>query len=176
MTTQQVKKFKIRFPPPLKRTRRFQRKKTLPRFDLSVTKARRFFHACTLMASDDHHDFGGSGAASHSHHHDASSHGSKQQREESLFSDGNDSFAYSFSKEETDKRNLFNLQAIVGFAGGWHLTGQYNESMSFQERVGILHNKLGLNVFFTWGVIDHNRANRLAIIAGRYVARGRGIT
>lgn len=58
------------------------------------------------------------------------------------------------------------VQAIVSFAGGWKLTGAHNASVSFDERVRTVHNKLGLNVFFTWGVIDHNKANRVAIIAG----------
>ena len=29
-----------------------------------------------------------------------------------------------------------------------------------------MHNKLGLSVLFTWGVIEHGGSNRLAIIAG----------
>ena len=78
------------------------------------TKARRFFHACagTPSASSD----GGGGL------------GTAGTLEEAL--------------EEHDKKNLMNLQAIVSFAGGWKLTGVYNDSVGFDERVQIIHNKV----------------------------------
>lgn len=65
-----------------------------------------------------------------------------------------------------DKQNLDNLQQIVGYSGGWNLSNNYNHSVSFDERVQMLHNNLGLNVFFTWGVIEHGGNHQIAVIAG----------
>lgn len=74
---------------------------------------------------------------------------------------------------EEEKRNMHDLQATIKYAGGWYLTGKvggvqnsYNDSFSFDKRVQMLHNSLGTNVFFTWGVIEHEGSNRLAVIAG----------
>lgn len=64
------------------------------------------------------------------------------------------------------KENLLNLQAIVGFSGGWNLTANWNASMDLEDRINFVQNKLGLDVFFTWGVIEHESGNRLAIVAG----------
>ena len=72
--------------------------------------------------------------------------------------------------EDQDRTNLQDLAAIVDYAGGWALSGTHVNSIesdiSFEERVQILHNKLGLNAFFTWGVIEHEGRNRMAVIAG----------
>ncbi len=67
---------------------------------------------------------------------------------------------------DKEKENLANLQAIVAYAGGWNISGNYNGSVDFDERVRIVHNQLGLDVLFTWGVVEHNSSNSIAVIAG----------
>ena len=109
-----------------------------------VTKARRFFHACTLTASDEfgaglnplhdhaysygYDDFASlprqrpmepTSSSSSSSSSTTTSSTSSSERSGSAEGDGSQhhqgedsssTFEYSFSKEETDKRNLFNLQ------------------------------------------------------------------
>ena len=74
--------------------------------------------------------------------------------------------------EEKDKDNLRDLLNLVNNVGGSSLEEirytSENTILSFNERVQHLHNKLGLNVFFTWGAIDFDGQNRLAIIAGGF--------
>ena len=41
-----------------------------------------------------------------------------------------------------------------------------NTNLSLDDRVQMAHNNLGVNVFFTWGVLGHEGKNRLAVIAG----------
>eukprot|EP00094_Tigriopus_californicus_P013393 TCALIF_12954-PA protein Name:"Similar to ECE1 Endothelin-converting enzyme 1 (Homo sapiens)" AED:0.20 eAED:0.20 QI:0/0/0/0.71/1/1/7/0/1168 len=65
-----------------------------------------------------------------------------------------------------DKQNLDNLQQLVAYSGGWNLSNNYNHSVGFDDRVQMLHNNLGLNVFFTWGVIEHGGSHQIAVIAG----------
>lgn len=57
------------------------------------------------------------------------------------------------------------FQAVVNFAGGWNLTGSWNESVSFEDRIRIIHNQLGLHVFFAWGVVEHSSKFKIVAIA-----------
>jgi hypothetical protein len=70
------------------------------------------------------------------------------------------------TSQEQEKVNLADLMGIIDEIGGWHLTQTFHPEVTFDQRVQKLHNKLGVNVFFTWGVIEQEGQNRLALIAG----------
>ena len=70
------------------------------------------------------------------------------------------------NNEEQDKTNLLDLQSVVDFTGGWNLTGSWNGSIGFQDKVERIQNNIGLSVLFTWGLIEYDNKYRLAIIAG----------
>ena len=65
-----------------------------------------------------------------------------------------------------ERENLSKLQALVAHAGGWDISGNLDPSVSFEERVRVVQNELGLSVFFNWGVIEHNGTYNVAVIAG----------
>ena len=67
---------------------------------------------------------------------------------------------------EHEKVNLENLLDIIKEVGGWHLTGILDKSHNFDSRVQKLQNGYGVDVFFTWGVIEQEGKNKLAIVAG----------
>ena len=76
-------------------------------------------------------------------------------------------------KEVNEKENIQDLLNIIIEAGGssiraLKLNSLHEDKPSFDERVQVLHNNLGLNVLFTWGVIDLEGQNRLAIINGGF--------
>ena len=49
-------------------------------------------------------------------------------------------------RETTAPADLFNLQKVLEFAGGWQLSGTQNESMLLSERMFRLQNQLGLSL------------------------------
>ena len=49
-------------------------------------------------------------------------------------------------RETTAPADLFNLQKVLEFAGGWELSGIQNESMLLSERMFRLQNQLGLSL------------------------------
>ena len=49
-------------------------------------------------------------------------------------------------RETTAPADLFNLQKVLEFAGGWELSGTQNESMLLSERMFRLQNQLGLSL------------------------------
>merc|ERR1719323_2784853 len=67
---------------------------------------------------------------------------------------------------EGEKVNLAHLLSLIDKTGGWHLTGKFHQEVNFDERVQRIQNEYGVNVFFTWGVIEQEGQNKLAIIAG----------
>jgi len=76
---------------------------------------------------------------------------------------------YKSCLNETEEMELINkrdMLAIMEDAGGCQITGNYDSSLSFDWRVQKLQNQLGVDVFFTWGVIEKEGRNHLALIAG----------
>ena len=84
-------------------------------------------------------------------------------------------------RETTAPADLFNLQKVLEFAGGWQLSGTQNESMLLSERMFRLQNQLGLSLspphslciylpgvsaLFTWGVIAENGTTHIAVVPG----------
>jgi hypothetical protein len=70
------------------------------------------------------------------------------------------------TSQEQEKVNLADLMDIIDEIGGWHLTQTFHPEVTFDQRVQKLQSKLGVNVFFTWGVIEQEGQNRLALVAG----------
>lgn len=74
--------------------------------------------------------------------------------------------------EGQDKGNLHDLLTFILQAGGASLgtlkDNTLNEKTSFNKRVQTMHTKFGLNVLFTWGVVDLHGKNRIAIISGGF--------
>ena len=62
------------------------------------------------------------------------------------------------------ERNIEYLSEIVKKVGGWHLNGQFNESIDFNERVHMLQNHFAVDIFFKWGVQERNGRKYLSII------------
>ena len=56
------------------------------------------------------------------------------------------------------------LSEIVKKIGGWHLNGEFNESIDFNERVHMLQNHFGIGIFFQWGVKERNGKKYLSIV------------
>ena len=65
-----------------------------------------------------------------------------------------------------EKVNLADLLNIIETSGGWHLTGTFNPQIDLNQRVQILQNRFGVDVFFTWGVIEQEGQNKIALVAG----------
>ena len=45
-------------------------------------------------------------------------------------------------------------------------TGEFHEEVDFDERVRRLQNDFGVDVLFTWGIIEQEGKNRMALVAG----------
>ena len=76
--------------------------------------------------------------------------------------------------EEQNKENIQDLLNLIMDSGGSSFeslkqdSSLNNDGIPFDERVQWMHSKYGLNVFFTWGVIDADKDRRLAIISGGF--------
>ncbi|CAB4060968.1 MMEL1 [Lepeophtheirus salmonis] len=75
---------------------------------------------------------------------------------------------YQVCISEDEKRNLPYLQSLIDYTGGWTLTGNKGiiPEIDMNTRLQILQNEFGLNVFFTWGVVEHKSKHKLALFAG----------
>ena len=62
------------------------------------------------------------------------------------------------------KREMEYLTEIVKKIGGWHLNGQFNENIDFNERVHLLQNHFAVDIFFKWGVQERNGTKYLSIV------------
>ena len=56
------------------------------------------------------------------------------------------------------------LPEIVKKIGGWHLNGEFNESIDFNERVQLLQNHFAVDIFFKWGVQERGGRKYLSIV------------
>jgi len=74
-----------------------------------------------------------------------------------------------------DRESLLSLQAVVDYAGGWNLTGASASlssstdgaaDISLEERLHLVHNRLGLEALFQWGIVEHSGTYKLGVIAG----------
>ena len=83
---------------------------------------------------------------------------------------------YKSCVQDSEEQNKENVQDLLNFIidfGGSSFeslkeVNSVNDKISFNERIQSLHTKYGLNVFFTWGVIDVEKERRLAIISGGF--------
>ena len=46
------------------------------------------------------------------------------------------------------------------------ILGEFHEEVDFDERVRRLQNDFGVDVLFTWGIIEQEGKNRMALVAG----------
>ena len=46
------------------------------------------------------------------------------------------------------------------------ISGEFHEEVDFDERVRRLQNDFGVDVLFTWGIIEQEGKNRMALVAG----------
>ncbi len=56
----------------------------------------------------------------------------------------------------------------MDYAGGWELTGTTgrNDSIDLDTRLQLVHNHMGVDALFQWGVVEHNGTRKVGIIAG----------
>ena len=73
-----------------------------------------------------------------------------------------------------DKENIKELMEVLLEAGGSSLANlqgsKTDHKLSLDQRLQKLHNHFGVNALFTWGVIDIQGENKLAIINGGFNA------
>ena len=46
------------------------------------------------------------------------------------------------------------------------ISGEFHEEVDFDERIRRLQNDFGVDVFFTWGIIEQEGKNSMALVAG----------
>ena len=64
----------------------------------------------------------------------------------------------------------FNIAiALMSFSTAHFTFSGINDTLSLDDRAQMAHNNLGVNVFFTWGILGHEGKNRLAVIAGIFL-------
>ena len=62
------------------------------------------------------------------------------------------------------KMEMEYLPEIVKKIGGWHLNGEFNGSIDFNERVHLLQNHFAVDIFFKWGVQERGGRKYLSIV------------
>lgn len=70
------------------------------------------------------------------------------------------------ASEEHDNVNLMHLLELIDTVGGWHLTGNFQPDIDFDQRVRNLQLDVGVEVFFSWLVMEQEGQYRMALIPG----------
>lgn len=69
--------------------------------------------------------------------------------------------------DNSDRANREDLAALVEESGGWSLSGSKGSAgPGLGDRLHWLHNLIGLDALFEWGVTPYEGKYRIAIIAG----------
>lgn len=68
--------------------------------------------------------------------------------------------------KDGDNLNLMHLLELIDTVGGWHLTGNFQPEVDFDQRVRNLQLQVGVDVFFAWIVMEQEGQYRIALIPG----------
>ena len=68
----------------------------------------------------------------------------------------------TFRTSNYNKKTLVRLQLFIQR----NITGEFHEEVDFDERIRRLQNDFGVDVFFTWGIIEQEGKNSMALVAG----------
>ena len=71
--------------------------------------------------------------------------------------------------DQSDRHDREDLAALVEQVGGWSLTGDKTSvGGDLGDRLHWLHNLVGIDALFEWGVTPYQGTYRIAVIAGKY--------